>query len=126
MQAIGDRTGGAWQPSPGAVYPTIAQLEEEGLVTIHKDGGRRLVTLTLEGHTYMKERCTRVGDPFADFADRVNGPDLRGPLQELHTAARQIAVTRSAARAQAAALALAQARRSLYLILAGDAEDAGE
>src|SRR5215213_10697430 len=28
MQAMSDRAGGAWHPSPGAVYPTIAQLED--------------------------------------------------------------------------------------------------
>jgi hypothetical protein len=49
MQAMSDRTGGAWRPSPGAVYPTIAQLEDEGLVTTQEEGGRRLVTLTSEG-----------------------------------------------------------------------------
>ncbi len=30
MQAIADRTGGVWKPSPGAIYPTISQLEDEG------------------------------------------------------------------------------------------------
>ncbi|MEZ5191294.1 MAG: helix-turn-helix transcriptional regulator [Nocardioides sp.] len=29
IQQIADRTGGAWRPSPGSVYPTIAQLEDE-------------------------------------------------------------------------------------------------
>ena len=46
MQAVADRTDGARRPSPGAVYPTIAQLEDEGLVTTEVDGGRKLVTLT--------------------------------------------------------------------------------
>src|SRR4029450_6150218 len=46
MQAMSDRTGGAWRASPAAVYPTIAQLEDEGLVTTQEEGGRRLVTLT--------------------------------------------------------------------------------
>ena len=27
-----ERTGGRWRPSPGSVYPTLAQLEDEGLV----------------------------------------------------------------------------------------------
>ena len=27
MQAMSDRTGGGWRPSPAAIYPTIAQLE---------------------------------------------------------------------------------------------------
>jgi DNA-binding PadR family transcriptional regulator len=126
MQAMSDRTGGAWRPSPGAVYPTIAQLEDEGLVTTQEEGGRRLVTLTSEGRTYVEQRSAQRGDPFAGFADRPAGPDLRDALHELHAAARQIASSGSAAQVEAAAQVLAQARRSLYLILAGEAEDTGE
>jgi DNA-binding PadR family transcriptional regulator len=126
MQAMSDRTGGAWRPSPGAVYPTIAQLEDEGLVTTQEEGGRRLVTLTSEGRSYVAERSAQRGDPFAGFADRPAGPDLRDSLHELHAAARQIASSGTAAQVEAAAQVLAQARRSLYLILAGEAEDTGE
>ena len=126
MQAMSDRTGGAWRPSPGAVYPTIAQLEDEGLVTTREEGGRRSVTLTSEGRTYVEERSARLGDPFAEFANRPAGPDLRAPLHELQAAARQIVISGSAAQVEAADQVLARARRSLYLILAGEAEDAGE
>jgi DNA-binding PadR family transcriptional regulator len=124
MQAMSDRTGGAWRPSPGAVYPTIAQLEDEGLVTTRDEGGRRLVTLTSDGQAYLEERSARLGDPFADFADGPRGPDLREPLRELQAAARQIASGGTATQVEAAARVLAQARRSLYLILAGETEDA--
>jgi len=123
MQAMSDRTGGAWQPSPGAIYPTIAQLEDEGLVTTQEEGGRRLVTLTPEGRAYVEERSARLGDPFAVFADGPNRPDLRDPLHQLHAAVRQIEVGGDAAQLEAAAQTLAQARRSLYLILAGEGED---
>ena len=126
MQAISDRTGGAWRPSPGAVYPTIAQLEDEDLVTTQEEGGRRLVTLTSEGRTYVEERSARMGDPFADFADRPAGPDLREPLHELHAAVRQIGISGTAEQVEAAAQVLAGARRSLYLILAGEAESTSE
>src|SRR6187200_922504 len=60
MQAMSDRSGGAWHPSPGAIYPTIAQLEDEGLVTTKEEGGRRSVTLTSEGRTYLEERSARL------------------------------------------------------------------
>lgn len=123
MQAISERTGGAWHPSPGAIYPTIAQLEDEGLVTTREEGGRRSVTLTSEGRTYLEERSARLGDPFADFADAPNRPDLRDPLHQLHAAVRQIEVGGDTAQLEAAAQILAQARRSLYLILAGQAEE---
>lgn len=126
MQAMSDRTGGAWHPSPGAIYPTIAQLEDEGLVTTKEDGGRRLVTLTDEGRAHLEERSARLGDPFADFADLPNRPDLRDPLHQLHAAVRQVEVGGDTAQLEAAERVLAEARRSLYLILAGEAENPGE
>src|SRR5205823_8000476 len=32
IQTIEERSGGMWRPSPGSVYPTLAQLEDEGLI----------------------------------------------------------------------------------------------
>jgi len=120
MQAMTERTGGAWRPSPGAIYPTISQLEDEGLVATREEGGRKLVTLTPEGQSYLEERKARLGDPFSDFGQSQTGPDLRGPLHELHTAARQVATSGTPAQVEAAEKVLAQAKRSLYLILAGE------
>ena len=40
MQTIEERSGGRWRPSPGSVYPTLAQLEDEGLIrSTESDGG---------------------------------------------------------------------------------------
>ena len=36
MRTIAERTGGRWSPSPGAIYPTLSQLEDEGLITIER------------------------------------------------------------------------------------------
>ena len=41
IQQIAERSGGAWRPSPGSVYPTIQQLEDEGLVETDDERGRR-------------------------------------------------------------------------------------
>jgi DNA-binding PadR family transcriptional regulator len=120
MQAISERTNGAWRPSPGAVYPTIDQLEDEGLATIQQDGGRRLVTLTAEGRAHLADLGAELSDPFADYAACTAGPDLREPLDELQVAARQVEAGGTAAQVEAAARVLGQARRSLYLILAGE------
>src|SRR3954463_7368220 len=49
IQEIADRTGGAWRPSPGSVYPTISQLEDEALVEGDDDRGRRTVRLSDAG-----------------------------------------------------------------------------
>src|SRR5882757_9239728 len=40
IQEIADRTDGSWRPSPGSVYPTISQLEDEGLVEGDDERGR--------------------------------------------------------------------------------------
>jgi DNA-binding PadR family transcriptional regulator len=120
MQAMADRTDGAWRPSPGAVYPTIAQLEDEGLVTTAAQGGRKLVTLTDAGRHHVEEQRAGWGDPFGQVEGAAPGPDLRGPLHELHAAARQVAVSGTPEQVVAATAVLAEARRSLYLILAGE------
>src|SRR3954465_1398067 len=96
MQAIAERSGGRWRPSPGAIYPTINQLEDEGLVTVTAYSGRNLATLTDAG----RERATAVGDPFAGFATEGPGVDLRGLIEQLHGAVRQVA--RSGTEAQVA------------------------
>ena len=119
MQAVADRTGGGWRLSPGAVYPTIAQLEDEGLVQVSTEGGRKLVTLTETGRAHVESLADV--DPFAAFGGDGDRVDLRGAIGELMGAAGQLARVGDPAQLAAAAKVLADARRSLYLILAGEA-----
>jgi DNA-binding PadR family transcriptional regulator len=119
MQAMTERTGGAWQPSPGAIYPTIAQLEDEGLVTVEVEGGRKLVSLTDAGRAYLDDPAHGVTDPFAAItASDAQAPSLRTAIAEVHSAARAVAVNGTRAQVVAAQSVLADARRALYLILA--------
>ena len=119
MQAMTERTGGAWHPSPGAIYPTIAQLEDEGLVTVEVDGGRKLVSLTDAGRAYLSDPGHGVTDPFAAItASDAEGPSLRTAIAEVHSAARSVAINGTPAQVAAAQSVLADARRALYLILA--------
>jgi DNA-binding PadR family transcriptional regulator len=126
MQAIADRSGGRWTPSPGAIYPTISQLEDEGLVTVTADSGRKLVTLTEAGRQHLAERQQSGPDPFAGFSAAGPGADLRGVLEQLHGAVRQIARTGTEAQLTAAVTILGEARRSLYLLLAEGPEAPAE
>src|SRR4051812_2530440 len=77
MQAIAERSGGRWAPSPGAIYPTISQLEDEGLVTVTADAGRKLVTLTDAG----REQVESFRDSASPLVGFQTGPDLRAHLQ---------------------------------------------
>src|SRR5690242_10301253 len=54
MQQIAERSGGAWKPSPGSVYPTIQQLEDEGLVEGVDGTGQRKLKLTTAGWAHVE------------------------------------------------------------------------
>lgn len=115
MQTISDRTNGSWAPSPGAIYPTINQLEDEGLVTIAAEGGRKMVALTDAGRRHIDENREAWTNPFTTPTDGVN---LRELVHSLAEASRQVGRTGSAAQQTRAAEILAEARRALYLVLA--------
>jgi DNA-binding PadR family transcriptional regulator len=119
MHAIGERTGGTWRVSPGAIYPTIAQLEDEGLVHTEIDGGRKLVVLTDAGRAYVESDETKPNDPFAAMTDD-SGPSGRDLFDGIITAFRTIARTGTPTQRQAARAVLEKTRRDLYLILADD------
>jgi DNA-binding PadR family transcriptional regulator len=124
MQRIAERSEGAWRPSPGTIYPVLAQLEDEGLVEVARDQGRKLATLTDDGRAYVTDNAAELGDPFAALRENL-GPqiDLRGTFDDLASAARQVVRSGTAAQQEAARTVLREARRSLYLILA-EGEDA--
>jgi DNA-binding PadR family transcriptional regulator len=122
MDAIRERTNGRWTPSPGAIYPTIAQLEDEGLVTVTAESGRKLVTLTEQGRAEAETLRTNDGDPFAEAAAAGGARDLRPLLMQLHGAAREVARSGNDAQIEAASTILQDARRALYRLLADDAE----
>lgn len=114
-----ERSDGAWRPSPGAVYPAIAQLQDEGLVTVSDDGGRRLATLTDAGRTHVTEHGDELGTPWEQTGPRGPGHELRAAVRSLGGAVEQVARTGTPEQATATEEILAKARREIYLLLAG-------
>src|SRR4051794_26126228 len=49
MKELQERSGGAYRASAGSVYPTLQQLEDEGMVEAEMQSGRRVYRLTDEG-----------------------------------------------------------------------------
>ena len=123
MQAIADRSGGRWQPSPGAIYPTISQLEDEGLISVTSSAGRKLATLTEAGREHVAGNAASWPNLFPSYERADRHVDLRGELDQLHGAARQVARTGSEEQRAAAERILKEARRSLYRLLADDDPD---
>lgn len=125
-----ERSRGAWRPSPGSVYPTLAQLEDEGLVTVAETGGRRVFTLTDAGRREV-ERSAQDRPPWEalgeDEDDEVGqaAASLRQRAGEVTAAVMQVAMTGTPEQAERAERLLVDTRRALYRLLAEDDADAG-
>ncbi|MET8149957.1 PadR family transcriptional regulator [Actinoplanes sp. NPDC049668] len=61
MQSIISRSGGRWRPSAGSVYPTLAQLVDEGLVTGTGEDPERRHRLTPPGRAVAAEQRSEFG-----------------------------------------------------------------
>jgi DNA-binding PadR family transcriptional regulator len=49
MKEMSERSGGTYRASAGSVYPTLQQLEDEGMVRADTQNGRRVYHLTAAG-----------------------------------------------------------------------------
>jgi DNA-binding PadR family transcriptional regulator len=130
IQQIAERTDGVWKPSPGSVYPTISQLEDEGLVE-DAPTGRKAIQLTDEGRTYVAEHpeeMAAVWAPFAEQADDDEAADFKQVIGQTVGAIVQVATTGTPDQRQKAIEILGDTRRRLYGLLAEgpDAGDAGD
>jgi DNA-binding PadR family transcriptional regulator len=125
MQELEERSGGAWRPSPGSIYPALSQLEDEGLVRSDENAGRRAFELTDAGRAYLEENREALGSPWNDVGgDLPEGLiELRKLMMQLGMATMQVAQAGNEAQTAEAQKVLEDARRSLYRILAGDAGD---
>ncbi len=122
MQEIEHRSDGVWRPSPGSVYPALAQLEDEGLVRADEEQGRKLYRLTEEGTRHVAEHRDELGEPWATLAEGVGEGrlELRGLVGQLAAAVMQVAAAGDDAQVARAKELLAETRRGLYRILAED------
>jgi DNA-binding PadR family transcriptional regulator len=118
MQEIEQRSDGAWRPSPGSVYPALAQLEDEGLVRPEDEGSGKRFGLTEAGVSYVEENREKLGEPWADLGGQ--GGDLRGLLGQVAAAAALVARGGNEAQVEQARTVLTDARKALYRILADE------
>jgi len=111
-------SGGAWQPSPGSIYPTLQTLADEDLVTSEEREQKRIYTITRSGLAFVKERSER-GDaaPWQGATDAHSG-ELREAVVGLKMAAKQVASVGTAVQRERAAEIVVDARRRIYELLA--------
>jgi DNA-binding PadR family transcriptional regulator len=125
MSDIEERSSGAWRPSPGAVYPALSQLADEGLIVGEESAGRRTFTLTDAGREYVEQNPERARGAWESTAQQEAWelPGLFAEAARLGGGIVQIAHAGTPEQVQAAERLLEQTRRKLYQILADDADD---
>lgn len=121
MQRLEERSGGAWRPSPGSVYPTLQLLEDQGLVKGEEAEGRRVFSLTEAGIAEAEALKDRMSD--APWGEGNQDPRfaLKHAVISLGAAAKQVGMAGSADDVQKALDILREARKRVYGLLA-DAE----
>jgi DNA-binding PadR family transcriptional regulator len=125
MSEIEERSGGAWRPSPGAVYPALAQLADEGLIVGEESGGRRTFSLTPAGRDYVEQNPKMARGAWESQAQQEAWelPGLFAEAARLGAGIVQIAHAGTPGQVQEAEQLLEQTRRRLYRILADDTDD---
>ena len=121
IQEIAERTGGAWRPSPGSVYPTLSQLEDEGLVRVEQAEGRRVVHLTEAGTTYVAEHREELDAVWASVNEDTDDDGAAALWEQLRPAARARSRSMAAGTPEQIATATAsvtEARKTIYRLLA--------
>ncbi|GAA0976867.1 hypothetical protein GCM10009555_037130 [Acrocarpospora macrocephala] len=126
IQEIAERSQGGWKPSPGAVYPALQQLTDEGLVRAQEVDGRKTFQLTEAGQAYIADHPQEVRAPWEEMT-----PDIGDDVHELFDLSRQaasalfqIAQGGSEGQVRQAKQILAETRRKLYQVLAdGDPDE---
>ncbi len=119
MRELSDRSGGAWRISPGSVYPTLSQLEDEELVRAEQQGGKRVFSLTEAGSA---EASGAPSAPWQEVGADVPPAmvELRDLMYQVRAAARQVVHHGSEKQVADAAELLRETRRALYQLLAED------
>ena len=122
MQEIEHRSDGVWRPSSGSVYPALAQLEDEGLVRAEQREGSRTFTLTDAGREHVEADPDTYKEPWRAVTEGVGDDvvDVRGEIWQLGAAVMQVVSAGDEAQVAEARKVLADARKSLYRILAED------
>ncbi|MBZ6080218.1 helix-turn-helix transcriptional regulator [Streptomyces olivaceus] len=101
IRLLEERFQGLYAPSAGTVYPRLAKLEAEGLVTHTSEGGRKVYAITDAGRAELSDRSGELADleleireSVAELAAEIRA-DVRGAAGDLR---REMRAAASAAR----------------------------
>jgi len=73
IRLLQDRFMGVYAPSPGTIYPRLARLEEEGLLTHDDEDGRKIYRITDKGREEIHRRLDELDDLEREITESVSG-----------------------------------------------------
>ena len=117
IRELDERTNGLWKPSPGSVYPTLALLEDEALISSEEANGRKLFSLTQTGQELQAHLDATPWSAVADSADPARRA-LREAMGAALMAVKQVGEIGSDKQKAQAAELVGELRRKIYLMLA--------
>ncbi len=84
IQALGERFGGTYVPSAGTIYPRLAKLQDEGLVTKQTEGRRSVYAITDAGRAELERRRGELDEIETDVTDSVRrlADEVRSSVSE--------------------------------------------
>ena len=122
IRLLRDRFMGVYAPSPGTIYPRLARLEEEGLVTHDEENGRKVYRITEAGREELRNRGDELDELEEELSASVSDivrevredvrETVRNLREELTWAAREVRRTERESREDAAAGTREEARDS--------------
>jgi DNA-binding PadR family transcriptional regulator len=115
IQELEERTSGVWRPSPGAVYPALQLLDDQGLVRSVDVEGKKRYELTDAGRAEVPE--TPPWEAVTKGADPMQFR-LRDLIPQIALASHQVFEVGDDAQRAAAIELLDGTRRRLYALLA--------
>jgi DNA-binding PadR family transcriptional regulator len=71
IQALSESFGGTYVPSAGTIYPRLAKLEEDGLVTKQADGRKTVYAITDAGRVELEARQHELDGIEGELTDSV-------------------------------------------------------
>ena len=89
IRLLEDRFLGTYAPSAGTIYPRLARLEAEGLVTHDLDAGRKVFRLTEAGEEELASRAHELDEVEDDIAQSVRDR-ARDVREDVHRSARDL------------------------------------
>ena len=118
IQELSARSGGAWSPSAGSVYPTLQLLADEGLIASEETAGKKVFSLTEAGVAAVAEIADQPAPWEEPAVSGMGGHAYREAVGKFMPVLFQIGKAATPDQVTEAIEVIDDARKKLYKILA--------